>query len=60
MSDNNSDWKEAENYLKDLKEAYEDIGIVGTFGLICIDELSQRFEAGERTDELYSEIMELE
>ena len=54
-------WEEAEKYLYDMKMAYEEIGFVGSFGLsMTINPLVKRFESGERTTELYEEIMSVE
>ena len=55
------DWERAEKYLKLMKEGYASIGPGGNFGLIFnIIPLEKRFYLGERTDELYEEIMNLE
>lgn len=54
------DWKRAEEYLKEVRRQYCEIGMAGIPGLrISIDPLLVRFERGERTQELHSEIMGL-
>ena len=55
-----SDWDKAEKHLYEMKRGYEEIGPVGRLGLVFIYPLVKRFESGERTQELYREIMELE
>ena len=52
------DWDKAEEYIRELKEAYEEVGVGGHFGLYFINELIDRLDKGERTQELYDEIME--
>ena len=47
-----------EECTKILKEAYEEVGVGGHFGLYFINELIDRLDKGERTQELYDEIME--
>ncbi len=55
------DWEEAKKYLYFIKKEYEAIGWSGSFGLtITINPLVARYELGERTQELYDEIMEME
>ena len=54
------DWENAKKHLYNLKEAYEEIGTVGAFGLVFINGCIERFEKGERTQDLYERIMELE
>ena len=54
------DWDYAEEYLREMKQAYEDIGWVGGFGLSnTIIPLLDRFENGERTADLYEQIMDI-
>ena len=53
------DWEEVEEYLKTCESAYTEIGSVGLFALaFTITPLRNRFNSGERTQELYDEIME--
>jgi len=52
------DWKKAEQHLKNCEAAYAEIGSAGFLALnIVIRPLRDRFNAGERTKELYDEIM---
>lgn len=54
-------WKEAENYLNMLIAEYSSIGIAGYFALqLTLLPLKKRFYSGERTIELYYEIMDCE
>ena len=52
------DWDKAEEYIRELKEGYEEVGVIGHFGLYFINGLIDRLDKGERTQELYDEIME--
>lgn len=55
------DWGMAEGHLYDTKIAYESIGFKGSFALaLTINPLAKRYESGERTIELYNEILELQ
>lgn len=54
------DWEQAENYLAMMMEAYREIGAPGLFGLSLMKPLKRRLDGGERTRELYDEIMNLE
>lgn len=50
-------WKEAEEYLKECEAAYASIGRAGMLALtITIAPLRDRYNEGERTQELYDEI----
>lgn len=66
MTENNQeragqiDWEQAENYLAMMMEAYREIGAPGWFGLSLMKPLKRRLDGGERTRELYDEIMNLE
>ena len=56
----NMNWKEAEEWLYEIREAYIETGFAGSFALtLTINPLVKRFEDGERTQELFDEIMEL-
>ena len=57
---NNMDWDKAEKHLDFIINLYESIGIVGTFGLPTLRALKKRLDSGERTKELYDEIMDIE
>lgn len=55
------DWSKAEDYLNLLIAEYANLGFAGYFGLnLTLLPLKRRFDGGERTDELYKEIMECE
>lgn len=52
------DWTEAEAHLDRCERAYAQIGSEGYFALIhVIRPVRDRFNKGERTDDLYAEIM---
>ena len=54
------DWDKAENYLKTCETAYTEIGSAGFLALIVvIRPLRDRFNSGERTEELYNKIMKI-
>jgi hypothetical protein len=54
-------WEEAEQYLKDIEQRYAEIGSAGYLALIMvIRPLRDRFNKGERSEELFEEIMELD
>jgi hypothetical protein len=53
-------WDEAEKCLKTCESAYTEIGSAGMWALrFSIMPLRDRFNKGERTQELYNEIMEI-
>lgn len=52
------DWDKAEKYLKEVRQQYNDIGYAGMFALAAvISPLLIRFYSGERTVDLYNDIM---
>lgn len=54
-------WEKAELWLKEIEQMYAEVGTAGYFALtLTIRPLRDRFNKGERTSELYDEIMELE
>lgn len=54
------DWEVAEEHLKAAEEAYTAIGSAGYFALnVVIRPLRDRFNKGERTEELYNLIMDI-
>lgn len=53
-------WKEAEEKLKYIEAAYAKIGWAGMPVFMMISLLRERFNRGERTDELWDEINALE
>lgn len=55
------DWVAAEQHLQFVISLYQELGMPGVFGLVTVlRPLEERFLDGERTRELYDEIMELE
>ena len=55
------DWEKAEAHLRFMMDLYRGIGWTGMFGLqLGLRPLEDRFMSGERTRELYDEIMALE
>lgn len=58
------DWSNAEAHLREVKEGYESLvnitGVIPYFALGVIAAAAFRFEGGERTQDLYDEIMSLE
>jgi len=52
------DWDAAIEYLQMLRQAYLECGPSGVFGLGMLNGYLKRYENGERSDELYQEIME--
>lgn len=56
-----SQWEEAKAYLDMMITAYQAIGFAGAFGLaLTLMPLKKRYDSGERTQELYDAIMEIE
>ena len=54
------DWEQAEKWLKEVEQMYTEIGSAGYMALThVIRPLRDRFNADERTQELYDEIMAL-
>ena len=54
------DWENAEKYLATCEKAYTEIGSAGYFALnVVIRPLRDRFNKGERTQELHDEIMDV-
>lgn len=55
------DWEEAKKHLDEVKQVYNVIGTAGFLALqFTINSLLFRYEKGERTQDLYDSIMELE
>jgi hypothetical protein len=58
------DWSKAEEYLKELINQYIFLigmpGVMPFFGLAYLDSLLKRYNKGERTQELYDEMMSCE
>ena len=54
-------WKQAEEHLGECEKAFAEIGSAGYMALnFVIRPLRDRFNKGERSQELYDEIMETE
>jgi hypothetical protein len=54
------DWDKAQAHLKEMTEAYQNIPMRSSwFGIGVLNGLRQRFDAGERTEELYQEILDV-
>jgi len=54
------DWEKARDYLSRCEEAYTAIGSAGSFAMnFVITPLRDRLNSGERTEQLYNEIMEI-
>lgn len=60
MSTSEPNWKEAQEHLDFLITEYRIIGWAGSFGLMTLLPLKERLDSGERTRELYEEIMACE
>lgn len=55
------DWVKADRHLQFMIGLYQELGMPGVFGLVTVlRPLEERFLDGERTRELYDEIMALE
>ena len=54
------DWEEAKKHLDEVRQAYTETGAAGLLGLhYTINPLLIRYENEERTQDLYTSIMEL-
>jgi len=61
MQDETEKWQEAEEYLRKCRAVYASIGIAGMPCMqLVLNPLLIRLESGERSEDLYREIMELE
>jgi hypothetical protein len=55
------EWAEAKSHIDEIRRLYFSIGVAGIPALrMVIDPLLIRFENGERTDDLFDDIMKLE
>ena len=54
------DWEKAIGNVDMLIPLYEEIGWPGIFGLNALKSLKRRYERGERSEDLYEEMMEAE
>jgi len=54
------DWVAAESHLKECEQAYSETGSAGLFCIqTVISPCRDRFNKGERSEELYNEILEI-
>jgi hypothetical protein len=54
-------WDKAYNHLQEIRKDYTEIGASGVFALtLTLNPLLIRYAKGERTEELYREMMEVE
>lgn len=54
-------WKAAQAHLQEVRRQYVEIGAAGVPGLtLVLNPLLVRYERGERTQELYDEVMATE
>jgi hypothetical protein len=55
------DWEKAKSWLKEIEQMYTEVGSAGYLALnLTIRPIRDRYNKGERTQELYDEIMELQ
>lgn len=59
-TEDNLEWPEAVEHLTTLMEEYAKIGPAGMFGIRIMTPLKVRYDNGERTKELYADIMATE
>jgi hypothetical protein len=53
----NLDWEKAEDYLKEVEQAYAETGSAGAFAVsFVVRPVRDRFNKGERSQDLYDEI----
>ena len=52
-------WNDAEFHAKELLAMYKSIGAEGFFGVSMIQNILNRYDSGERTQELYNEMIDL-
>lgn len=51
-------WDVTEKHFNEIREAYQNLPVMsGAFGLSLLNKLHSRFESGERTQELFDEMM---
>jgi len=61
MNESAIDWKRTVSYLEAIEKGYTDIGSNGRLALIIsVNPLRDRYNNGERTQELHDDIMALE
>lgn len=52
-------WKKAINHAKEIKFMGQSIGPAGIFYVMSCNELIERYENGERTEDLYKSMIDL-
>ncbi len=56
------DWEAAEKHVKTTLGYYQELvgqpGVIAGFGILYLESLLRRYNSGERTEELYSEMKE--
>lgn len=51
------EWSFAEDNVRKIREEYRKLGIVGMFGEMILTAYLHRYEAGERTEDLYESMI---
>ncbi len=51
------EWRFAEDNVRKIREEYRKLGIIGMFGEMILTAYLHRYEAGERTEDLYESMM---
>lgn len=59
MNESELNWGKALNHLEKMKELAKTLGWAGSFYVMGCNELKERYDNGERTKELYDEIIDL-
>ncbi len=53
MAITKEDWGKAVDWVRELLEEYQDLGIAGLFGSWILQSYIKRYESGERSEDLY-------
>ena len=51
------EWEFAEDNVRKIREEYRKLGIIGMFGEMILTAYLNRYEAGERTEDLYESMI---
>ena len=51
------EWSFAEDNVRKIREEYRKLGIIGMFGEMILTAYLNRYEAGERTEDLYESMI---
>lgn len=54
------EWSSAEDNVRVIREEYRKLGIIGMFGEMILTAYLNRYEAGERTEDLYESMVTAE